>query len=109
MVDGNYETIQYPDEVIQDFEVENFLTFIMQPLIWKLPILVIHLEKSKSGTITIQEANIINAIFKTINEHKRFQVRFLATDGTRSLDKLHKVSFQKYSKYILKVKKETFL
>ena len=103
LIDGNCETISYPKNVIDDINAENFITFIMQPLIWKLPVIVIHLTKSKTGSIEIEDANDINILFKTINQHQRFTARFLAADGNKSLDKLHKLSFNKYSDLIEKV------
>lgn len=76
------------------------MTFLLQPFVWHFPIIVIHLSKSENGSFDINNAYDLNVLYKIINEHPHFRSNFFAADGTKSLNALHQLTFDKYSQYI---------
>ena len=103
LVNGTFEAqfIQIRNQnLLAENDSPNFITYLLQPLIWHLPIIVIKLSKSESGSIKLNDANDINIIFKIINSHKHFTAKYFAADGTKSLDELHRSAFDKYKSLI---------
>ncbi|KAK8853586.1 hypothetical protein M9Y10_017147 [Tritrichomonas musculus] len=49
-------------KVIDDKNAHNFMTFLLQPLVWHFPIIVIHLSKSENGSFDINNAYELNAL-----------------------------------------------
>ena len=81
---------------------------------WKLPITIVHLEKSITGHFNKNDAMNMKIIIKEINKHSHFRCHFFAADGDKSLDVFHKEAFKKYEteliKYLKKeIKLDTFI
>lgn len=108
LINGDFITDYIPNSnEINENNSPNFITYLLQPLNWHFPIIVIKLTKSESGSITLHDALDINIIFKVINDHPHFKADCFAADGTKSLSALHRIAFDKYSSLIPKVVNNT--
>ena len=98
-----FKEIMEKREEIPDDKTHYFFTMIMQPLIWELPISVIHLTKSINGHFSLKEVQDIMILSDFINSHPNFEMKYFAADGAQSLDEFHETAFAVYEKYIKKV------
>ncbi|KAK8834628.1 hypothetical protein M9Y10_033720 [Tritrichomonas musculus] len=73
---------------------------MLQPLIWKFPVISLHLTQSLNGHFSLHEEEDMSILFKIINEHEHFEARYFAADGITALDQFHEAVFELYEKYL---------
>lgn len=65
--------------------------------------MVIHLSKSETGHISLNEIMKIQKLLYRINNNQHFAVKYFAADGESGFNGFHKTAFNKYSNCIEKV------
>lgn len=76
-------------EIISNEEAKFFLAYILQPLDWRLPVIVIHLVKSITGHHYINKIEDLQKVFSIVCSNNHFKCNFFAADRETELNLLH--------------------